>query len=249
MLATISSRVKTLSAKLGLPDLARSFTHAILPPHCMHCLRAGNYLCDACRRNLRLDFTLTCIVCGATRPRGVTCRDCADATPLAGLQCLGSYHAAWLRRGIHWLKFKAILPVAPMLAELLASRLLTVAPLPELRARAVLIPIPLHAKRLRERGFNQSLAIARHLGQILQIPVADILIRTKATQAQAKLPAEFRSQNVAGAFALKAPLPRSKSLIIIVDDVATSGATLESAARTLKATRQNKIWGLTLARG
>lgn len=215
----------------------------------MYCLRSGSYFCAACRKQLHLDFPLSCVVCGKMRPAGVTCRDCRDATPLFGLAAVGSYHAAWLRRGIHWLKFKGVLPVAPILADFMAWRLVNVAPIDELRRHALLVPIPLHPRRLRQRGFNQSLELAKHLGEQLKIPVAELLIRKQATFAQAQLPAELRAANVSQAFELRQTMPRGKRLIFLVDDVATSGSTLEAAARALGTNKQHQIWGLTLARG
>ena len=92
--------------------------------------------------------------------------------------------------------------------------------------------MPLHPARLRARGFNQSLEIARPLGRALGIPVApDGLIRTRATPPQAELPLKERARNVRGAFEYRGELAGQR--VLLVDDVMTTGSTLREAARIL----------------
>ena len=113
----------------------------------------------------------------------------------------------------------------------------------------LLIPVPLHASRLRERGYNQALELARPLAQALTIPLRhDVLLRTRATLAQANLDAKARRKNLRGAFAIveNAALPQH---VVIVDDVMTTGATLRECARVLLRAGVSRVdvWALARA--
>lgn len=104
----------------------------------------------------------------------------------------------------------------------------------------LLIPVPLHAQRLRERGYNQALELARPLGRTLGIPVdAYSCVRTRATQVQSLLPQNQRAKNVKGAFALRKPL--TVRHVAIIDDVMTTGATVTEMARVLTASGVGRV--------
>jgi len=109
--------------------------------------------------------------------------------------------------------------------------------------------VPLHPKRLRERGYNQSALLAEELGKMIRMPVVkDILIRVKHILPQVQThSAEERRTNVAQAFQCRSALVKD-SQVILVDDVATSGATLDACAAALKLAGVTSVWGLVLAR-
>jgi ComF family protein len=113
----------------------------------------------------------------------------------------------------------------------------------------VLVPVPLHRKRLKERGYNQSLSLAKELGLLLTLPVIDnCLVRLKSAspQARTKSVAE-RRENVKEAFTcLNSRLTRTQ--VLLIDDVSTSGATLDACAAALKRSGATSVWGLVLAR-
>jgi ComF family protein len=110
---------------------------------------------------------------------------------------------------------------------------------------ACAIPVPLHASRRRQRGFNQAADLARHLG----IPVVPALRRIRATPTQTGLPAAQRHRNMRDAFAVtQAARPLSGAIVVVVDDVSTTGATLESCARVLKLSGVIEVRALTAAR-
>jgi ComF family protein len=134
--------------------------------------------------------------------------------------------------------------ISPRLAELLADYLKE-NPLPG----EVLAGVPLHPRRLRERGYNQSSLLARELGKRIGLPVIeDCLIRVRQAQPQVKaVDVEERRRNVADAFVCRDERLKGKH-IILIDDVCTSGATLESCAVALKDKGATSVWGLTLAR-
>ena len=143
---------------------------------------------------------------------------------------------------IHSLKYERRRSIAPPLGRLMkkcGAQLLQDANL--------VVPVPLHPRREYQRGFNQAEDLARELGP----PVARLLVRTRHTQSQIELPKHERQDNVRGAFAFRRD-PRSlipdPRVVVLVDDVSTTGATLEACARVLKANGVKEVRALTAAR-
>ena len=234
--------------------LAEGLKDALAPMRCMSCLVEGTWYCSACR-HAAPPLILTCIGCKEERPRGATCRACKEDIPLTGLVSARSYSDQAIQRGIEWLKFKGVRPIAEILGGILIPKLTTIGPIDYLAQHAVLVPLPLHASRKRSRGFNQSEDIAHAITRLCNIPVAHLLTKQRATASQAKLPHDIRQENTQDAFALTVSplayqiLTQSKNIIIIIDDVATTGATLISAAHALPPNPAVEIWGATVARG
>lgn len=204
------------------------------------------WLCAQCRRKLTY-VEQKCIVCEETNHRGTTCISCRSETRLAGVVSAGAYSNTSLRRGLHWLKFKGVREASTALAELLVPQLKLIAPWLQLQQQAVLIPLPLHRRRERERGFNQSALLAATISRYTSMPVVAALERQRATLTQTKLPSGMRLKNMREAFRQVKSLPRSKKLALLVDDVTTTGASLNAAAAPLPEDVQ--IWGVTVARG
>lgn len=148
-----------------------------------------------------------------------------------------------IRQAIHQLKYRNVRVLARPLAGLL-SEYFALNPLPA----EVLVPVPLHRKRLRERGYNQSRLLADELGKLVALPVADDwLVRQLDTGSQARTSSvDERRRNVAGAFAVDGRV-RGKQ-ILLIDDVSTSGSTLDACAAALKASGAASVWGLVVAR-
>jgi len=113
----------------------------------------------------------------------------------------------------------------------------------------IIMPVPIHKKRLRERGYNQSSLLAQRLGCMIKKPVVEgVLIRTKHTPSQAKSGSlDQRRQNIKNAFKCVGNDVSGKR-ILLIDDVCTSGSTLNSCAAPLKAAGAASVWGLTLAK-
>ena len=144
---------------------------------------------------------------------------------------------------IHALKYEARRSLARPIGALMCERgnqLLTGAD--------ALVPVPLHHSRRRERGFNQAADLARQLGRQAGLPIVPALRRVRATVAQAALPAGRRHRNVRDAFAATASIRAIGRVVVLVDDVSTTGATLEACARTLKAAGVVEVRALTAAR-
>lgn len=148
------------------------------------------------------------------------------------------------RQAILSFKYKNLKALAAPLAQLMAEYV---------RAHPspvdILVPVPLHPRRLRERGYNQSSLLARELGRLASFPLAEgTLLRLKNTPPQVRTKsAEERQSNVTGAFICRDRRLEGRR-ILLIDDVCTSGATLDSCAATLRAAGAASVWGLTLAR-
>jgi ComF family protein len=148
-----------------------------------------------------------------------------------------------VRQAILQLKYKHLKALAAPLSQLLAEYLGS-HPL----KGEVLIPVPLYPKRLRERGYNQASLLAKELGKLVGLPVEDdTLIRVKDSVPQARTKSAIeRRRNVRDAFACHQPLEGRQ--ILLIDDVCTTGATLDACAIALKAAGAGSVWGLTVAR-
>ena len=158
---------------------------------------------------------------------------------------MGPYEGA-LRRLVHVLKYEQRHSLAPPLGRLMRESASEV-----LAAADCAVAVPLHARRQRERGFNQAAELAAQLG----LPVVDALRRTRATAPQTELPAGQRRRNVRGAFAPARRIgfrPEGADVggasVLLVDDVTTTGATLEACARVLRRAGAREVRALTLAR-
>jgi ComF family protein len=117
---------------------------------------------------------------------------------------------------------------------------------PELAGYDALVPVPLHPKRLRERGYNQAELLARELGGRIGLPVLDLLERAKATKPQWDLDKESRLKNLAGAFTAGA---ETKGLsLLLIDDVCTTGASLEECGRALHRAGAERVAAFVFAR-
>ena len=196
-------------------------------------------------------------VCAACREpldhptRGAVCDACWRATvPIAPLECdalppfitrataIGPYEGR-LRDVIHALKYDP----RPTIARHLAARMRDAAA-DVLTGADFAVPVPLHRSRERTRGFNQARELARHLG----LPMADVLVRTRRTDTQADLPADRRHANVRGAFAIHGTVALEGRIVVLVDDVRTTGATLAACAGVLLDAGVDEVRAVTAAK-
>jgi ComF family protein len=188
--------------------------------------------CDACG-----DPLPTWRAISATLARCPRCR--RTARRIARARAVGAYDGA-LRAIVHALKYDGRRSLARPLAALMRARGADV-----LDGAHAVVPVPLHPSRRRERGFNQAADLARHL----RLPLVHALRRARATAAQASLPAGQRHGNVRGAFRATRHAPALAGLVVVlVDDVSTTGATLEACARALTEGGVREVRALTAAR-
>ena len=225
-------------AKLG--NLALDF---VLPQNCLGCGKEGRVLCQACTTRLPRILPPFCRRCGLPITHE-PCPDCSRQQPFFdGLRAPFRFENL-AREAIHLLKYKNIRCLAAPLAGEMACYLRH-NPLPV----DVVIPVPLHRMRLRERGYNQSELVAAHLGSVLGLEVdRTSLRRVLNTRPQVSMTrAAHRRHNMAGAFQCREKTVSQRS-ILLIDDVATSGATISNCALSLKKAGASSVWGLTIAR-
>jgi ComF family protein len=217
----------------------------LLPAACLLCdapiaeREADALVCALCRSRWRPVPGPLCARCGQPCSGDLACPICVEWP--AGLRRVRS--AVWLeesaRHVVHRLKYDGWWRVAEAMAEAMHG-------LEPLTGRVSLIPVPLGARRARERGYNQSERIAAALGRRIGAPVrTDLLRRTRETRSQTALTPEARRANLAGAFT--AGEARGHA-VVLVDDVFTTGATLASAAEALAAVGAASVDGVTFAR-
>ena len=215
----------------------------LLPPACVGCRKEGAFLCQACEDALPRLQQPYCQRCAQPLGSGDLCQRCQD-TPLA----IDGIRSPFLMEGaaremVHRLKYNDLRALAPVMARLL-SDYATANPV----EADYLASVPLHSKRERQRGYNQSRLLAAELGKRLGLPVLEGLARQKDSPPQARSSdAQQRRANVEGAFVYRGPSLQGRR-VLLVDDVTTTGATLEACAVVLREAGASSTWGLTVAR-
>ncbi len=242
------------------------FLNLFFPRFCFGCQKEGSYLCQDCESTLEILEYHFCLCKKAVRlPKIGKCKKCSQKK-LNGLYFALPYQNKLIQKLIHCFKYE---PFIKELGKTLTSLIIThfqltdnkpdffypVSPASNLGAGSngadfLLIPVPLSKKRLKWRGFNQSEEIGKELSEFLEIPlINDVLFKTKEALPQIELDDEAREENVKGAFLLKNKEKIKGRKILLVDDVYTTGSTLEESARLLKAAGAKEVWGVTVARG
>lgn len=226
----------------------------VYPRRCGGCARLGSWLCSTCLAAMEPPATpgWACAVCGrslAPAGTGWACAAHPAGDGLVAVLAAGAY-AAPLRGAIHRLKYDGWRVLADPLAALLDATC-TAHPLPWLgEAAPWIVPVPLHARRARERGFNQAGLLAAVLARRLGWPLLPGLARVRYTLPQAlnRLTREERALNLEDAFAWRAPGPPPAGPVLLLDDVYTSGVTMAYCADALDAVGAGPVYGLALAR-
>lgn len=206
------------AARLALPQAC-----ALCAEHCGDAI-----LCDACMNALP-PLPVACPVCASPSPTGNVCGGCLARPPKFTATIAACRYAFPLDRLVQGLKYEHRLALAQPLGDALASAILRASPR-YARPQAI-VPLPLAAARQRERGFNQAIEIARVVARRTGTPLAHGLLRTSAGAVQASLPWSRRRGNVRNAFACNVSF--AGRTVAVVDDVMTTGATLDAAAKAL----------------
>lgn len=220
------------------------------PRTCSHCREdlsadAASPLCLACRLKLAPNRPPYCLRCAEPLRRGDHCQRCERR-----LFACSPVRAAFLYKDaavslVHAFKYGGRRSAARAAGDWMATAF---SGFPELARPDLLVPMPLHPSRRRRRGYNQALLIAEALGERLDLPVREALMRVRDTPTQWSLGRADREKNVAGAFqALRASELAGKS-VLLVDDVCTSGASLEACAKTLLAAGAARAGAYVFAR-
>lgn len=221
----------------------------LFPKVCLSCGYFGSYICIQCQTKLRSIIYDTCLYCQRRAYAGLTHPGCKRTLGIDG--CIAIfYYSNELKRIIKNIKYRF---VREGLDEFLTSIE------PQISSKVLFYkqivsslhiqPIPLHEIRLKQRGFNQSEHIARLFSKAMDVPLVNILIRTKETDSQARLPdRKKRFHNLCGAFKLNDYSSDYRN-ILLIDDVVTTGSTVKEAAKTLKRNGIDKVFVLAIAKG
>jgi ComF family protein len=236
--------------------LLRCFLDLLLPSSCAYCSSPlGDstvpFFCSACWSDFSVLPGPFCPSCGKpfdssealTHSPAHECHACRLEPPRFDQALSVGYFEGSLREAVHQFKYRPCPALGKPLGVWMCGNLRV------LTSIDIIMPVPLHRSRLRQRGFNQALLLARQLSTAGNIPLCyDNLWRIRPTRPQVELSGKDRVRNVAGAFALRRPPDVSGLSVLIVDDVFTTGATLNECADVLKNAGAVSVIALTLAR-
>jgi ComF family protein len=236
-------------------SLGKAVLDAVYPRECCACGKGlhdptESGLCWDCRSEVYPLGPPWCSRCGMVVAGRIdhafTCVDCTENPPRYDQARSLFHYEGGIREAIHALKYHRDLSVVPDLARLLVAGLHAHIPGD---GTWVLVPVPLHPKRFAHRGFNQGVELIRAMSHLEpRVRLWDGLRKIKDTESQTQLTKAKRRSNVRGAFrAVEGPVPES---VVVLDDVMTTGATLDACAAALKNTKQvETVHTLTVARG
>ena len=229
--------------------------HFFFPRTCVACgvdlpWNTDSFLCESCAALLKRPGPHICLRCGVNLPSGgAHCYSCRGTK--ANRYACRIIRSAWefntvSRALVHGLKYHFADYTADYMGRQLARRFVQ---LPELASTELIVPVPLFAKRRRKRGYNQSELLARALAYHTGLAwTSCALVRNRDTQSQTHLGRKARQTNMAGAFTCVQPQVVRGKIILLVDDVATTGATLEGCAAALREAGVRCVFALTYAR-
>lgn len=217
----------------------------LFPKHCVGCGENDQSLCSACFSKIIFIKQQQCGRCLKISDKGKTCSKCKKYWALDNLIVAAYYQDGPVKELIHTLKYNGRKDLIFDAARILDS----IKPiLPEANSNLVIMPVPLHRHRKWWRGFNQSEEIAKHFFNNTNFSINNkVMVRTIHTRVQASLHRKDRMNNLLKAFKCKTCLPPNTS-VILVDDIATTGATLNACALALKKAGAKRVFGVVIAR-
>lgn len=240
----------------AVTKITESFFDLIFPKFCVGCKKEGLYVCADCKSRLQINYYPFCPVCKNKIPLNQKCPSHKTALKF----CLSpfSYDNVLIKDLIHNFKYNFIKSIGPELSEFMIesiknSNLLNRFPTNKLTGQQanelIIIPVPLHKKRLAWRGFNQSEILAKKISKELNMDIFSGLKRVKNTPPQIDMTdKKQRQENIKNAFTCKKSNKLKYKIAILIDDMVTTGSTLEECARILKKNGAKEVWALTVAK-
>jgi len=236
--------------------LRKFFLDLFFPSFCLGCNKEGSFICYDCRSTMEISEHNYCLCRqkpirlppGSQNGRCYRCRD----KRLSGLFSALPYKEKFLtRKLIYQLKYPPyIKALAKASAEIITEHLISTKNNTEkVWQNSLLAPVPMEKSKMKGRGYNQAAELAKELSEIIKVPVIlDNLIKNKKTLPQMELDAKKRAENIKGAFLVKNSSEIRGKKIFLVDDVYTTGATMEECAKILKEADARSVWGIVIAR-
>lgn len=224
----------------------------LFPKTCVGCGKWGSYLCPTCFTKVSFQVQATCVECNKASVDGRVHPGCLQKNSVRGV-CSATVYNGIMKKLLAAYKYPPyVKDMESVLVDLFYESLIQQELFMKLLQKdIVFVPIPLALKRYRTRGYNQAEELAKLLGNRVGKHVLNALERTKETKAQVNLSKEEREKNIKGAFIVSSKRKPTidARIIVLVDDVLTTGATMNEAARVLYSAGVREVWGVTLSHG
>ncbi|NTW06840.1 MAG: ComF family protein [Syntrophaceae bacterium] len=240
---------------MSLGELLNDVGDIIFPPQCLACSEIINksskqVFCPSCLSKIRLITGSLCPICGLpfldSPAESHICGDCMQSQPYYSRARAVAGFESIIMDAIHKFKYGRNISTGSALGSFMAGFSF---PDFDFSEYSLFIPVPLHIKRLRERGFNQSLLLAKEMGKKYKLPVNfSLLKRCNFTLTQTGLNRAEREKNIKGAFAVTDKNKIAGECVILIDDVYTTGSTINECARVLLKAGAQKAAAITLSR-
>lgn len=243
-------------------SIAKFLLDLLFPIRCLGCNQISlghkdngeNWVCRPCFEKIKLKIEFECAFCSSRTLNGETCPFCRKENSLDYLWAAANYSDPLVKKILWAYKYKFIHPLKFPLSRLLLKFLKEKQRdkfIENYRQQILVLPVPIHRLRLNWRSYNQSELIAQELSRALGIATAaDVLVRPKKRKPQAEIKdKEKRIENTRGIFACVKPDKVKDKTIVLIDDVTTTGSTLNECARVLKEAGAKKVIGLVVAKG
>ncbi|MFZ2189260.1 MAG: ComF family protein [Candidatus Magasanikiibacteriota bacterium] len=228
-----------------LKSILEKLKDYVFPVFCLNCKKEGGWLCEQCFNKLNLQGIFDCPVCHKNTVVGECCFDCKEKSILNSHIAITKYEDnSLIGKVIQTLKYSWAEDVLAVMEKMIEKFVNNHSEL--FSSIDFVVPVPLHQKRYVERGFNQAELIARVVAKKINKPFKDVVVRTRHTRQQAKLNRADRLENLQEAFSVEEKLIGN---ILIVDDVFTTGSTIQECAKALKNAGADRVFGFSIARG
>ncbi len=238
-----------------MTDIAQGFCDLLYPPVCLLCRQSlpqemrNDSLCTLCRDTIEFNIPPFCFKCSRhldPNGTGAVCRQCRDASHDFDEAWAAVLYNREMRHLIHLFKYAGKTGLAKEFSRFIVSFLEQYSI--RLNGYDLVVPVPLHSSRMRERGYNQGELLSRQVAEAFALPcVPEILHRRRATEYQARLSPKQRWTNIDGAFRINYPERFKNKSILVVDDLLTTGTTASEIAKILKRSGAGRVGVLTLA--
>lgn len=228
-----------------LARAANYFLHPLFPVRCVGCGKEYTYLCLECASQIELIRTDTCPRCGKISQNSKLCKSCKSSRKFHfDSVFVGSrYDSGPVKEMLYLFKYEGITALCELLSEIAAQKVKD-----RIKPEVIVVPVPISLNRFKKRGYNQAELLARNISKILDLSGGNALNRVRETRSQVGLSREERAENVKNSFkCVDKRLVKGKE-VLLVDDVATTFATLNECARTLREAGAKRVIGLVVTK-